>query len=218
MILSWPFLLLFIATVKTQLLAPPGKTPAIVLSKRILPNGDIEVAVPYSETFVRNGERVAYVSQYQCVRTLFAGGRARQYREKCIPRVEIIGTLATSEESPQGITPTTTMEPLPTTTTAATTTTTAAAITAAAAAPAAVAAATTLPSYPHVWPYPWPYPYPYVTPLSTTTTPQARYIYPPYMEQQQQQQDSPSQSWYLILRRIGYPDYVLPYPSTLAGK
>lgn len=25
MILSWPFLLLFIATVKTQLLAPPGK-------------------------------------------------------------------------------------------------------------------------------------------------------------------------------------------------
>ncbi|XP_022698465.1 protein hairless-like isoform X2 [Varroa jacobsoni] len=83
MILSWPFLLLFIATVKTQLLAPPGKTPAIVLSKRILPNGDIEVAVPYSETFVRNGERVAYVSQYQCVRTLFAGGRARQYREKC---------------------------------------------------------------------------------------------------------------------------------------
>lgn len=69
------------------------QTPAIVLSKRILPNGDIEVAVPYSETFVRNGERVAYVSQYQCVRTLFTGGRARQYREKCIPRVEIIGTL-----------------------------------------------------------------------------------------------------------------------------
>ncbi|XP_022671775.1 uncharacterized protein LOC111254805 isoform X3 [Varroa destructor] len=142
--------------------------------------------------------------------------------ELCLQAEEPDNTVknATSEESPQGITPTTTMEPLPTTTTAATTTTTAAAITAAAAAaaPAAVAAATTLPSYPHVWPYPWPYPYPYVTPLSTTTTPQARYIYPPYMEQQQQQQDSPSQSWYLILRRIGYPDYVLPYPSTLAGK
>ncbi|OQR80220.1 hypothetical protein BIW11_02428 [Tropilaelaps mercedesae] len=54
------------------------QTAAAVLAKRILPNGDVEIDVPYEETFMLKGERVAYVNAYQCVRTSYSGGRAKQ--------------------------------------------------------------------------------------------------------------------------------------------
>lgn len=66
------------------------QAPATVLSKQILPNGDVEILVPFDETFLLDGERVAFVTFYQCVRTSISGGRMTQRRERCLPRVEIL--------------------------------------------------------------------------------------------------------------------------------
>jgi hypothetical protein len=76
---------------------PPGKSPARVLRSRRLNDGTKVVTVPFEDTFLLDGRRVAYVEEYKCVKTLIGVGGVRVQRTAhCLPAVEIAPPLKPS--------------------------------------------------------------------------------------------------------------------------
>ncbi|MFI6999931.1 hypothetical protein [Nocardia sp. NPDC050175] len=68
---------------------PAGKSPARVLRSRTLDDGTKVVVVPFEDNFLIDGQRVAYVNEYSCIKTVRTAGKVSQYRASCLPAVEV---------------------------------------------------------------------------------------------------------------------------------